>query len=183
MAGSLSHEYMLLTPVGEDTIVLCDECDYRANMEAAESIIENKDQKLEKAELKLVDTPNQHTIEEVCDYLHLPVENSMKAVVYQKNEDDSYVVLFIRGDLEANETKITNYLGAAIHPAVITEDCGLHAGFIGAYQLPEGITVLYDNSLKGIENLCCGGNEIDKCGLEYGTRCTGCCIWRFCESN
>lgn len=162
MGGSLSHEYMLLTPVGEDTIVLCDECDYRANMEAAESIIENKDQKLEKAELKLVDTPNQHTIEEVCDYLHLPVENSMKAVVYQKNEDDSYVVLFIRGDLEANETKITNYLGAAIHPAVITEDCGLHAGFIGAYQLPEGITVLYDNSLKGIENLCCGGNEIDK---------------------
>ncbi len=162
MGGSLSHEYMLLTPVGEDTIVLCDECDYRANMEAAESIIENKDQKLEKTELKLVDTPNQHTIEEVCDYLHLPVENSMKAVVYQKNEDDSYVVLFIRGDLEANETKITNYLGAAIHPAVITEDCGLHAGFIGAYQLPEGITVLYDNSLKGIENLCCGGNEIDK---------------------
>lgn len=162
MGGSLSHEYMLLTPVGEDTIVLCDECDYRANMEAAESIIENKDQKLEKAELKLVDTPNQHTIEEVCDYLHLPVENSMKAVVYQKNEDDSYVVLFIRGDLEANETKITNYLGAAIHPAVITEDCGLHAGFIGAYQLPEGITVLYDNSLKGIENLCGGGNEIDK---------------------
>lgn len=41
MGGNISHEFMLLTPVGEDTVVLCTECDYKANMEAAESIVEN----------------------------------------------------------------------------------------------------------------------------------------------
>lgn len=157
MGGSISHEYMLLTPVGEDSIVLCDDCDFRANMEAAECIVENN-QTLAQAELKLVDTPDKHTIEEVCDFLELPVENSCKAVVYQRNEDDSYVVLFLRGDLEANETKITNFLGCAIHPAVITEECGLQAGSIGPYNLNGDYTVLYDKSLQGIANLCCGGN-------------------------
>lgn len=157
MGGSVSHEYMLLTPVGEDSIVLCGECDFRANMEAAECIIENN-QTLAQAELTLVDTPDKHTIDDVCEFLHLPVENSCKAVVYQRNEDDSYVVVFLRGDLEANETKITNYLGGAIHPAVITPECGLAAGSIGPYNLKGDYTVLYDKSLEGIANLCCGGN-------------------------
>lgn len=157
MGGSISHEYMLLTPVGEDSIVLCNECDFRSNMEAAESIVENN-QTLPQAELKLVDTPDKHTIDDVCEFLELPVENSCKAVVYQRNEDDSYVVLFLRGDLEANETKITNFLGCAIHPAVITEECGLQAGSIGPYNLNGDYTVLYDKSLQGIDNLCCGGN-------------------------
>ncbi len=157
MGGSISHEYMLLTPVGEDSIVLCEECDYRANMEAADCIIENN-QTLPQAELTLVDTPDKHTIEEVCDFLKLPVENSCKAVVYQRNEDDSYVVLFLRGDLEANETKLTNALGCAIHPAVITDECGLAAGSIGPYGLEGEYTILYDKSLDGIANLCCGGN-------------------------
>lgn len=157
MGGSISHEYMLLTPVGEDSIVLCGECDFRANMEAAECIVENT-QTLPQEELKLVDTPDKHTIEEVCEFLKLPVENSCKAVVYQRNEDDSYIVLFLRGDLEVNETKLTNALGCAIHPAVITEECGLQAGSIGPYNLNGDYTVLYDRSLEGIASLCCGGN-------------------------
>lgn len=157
MGGSISHEYMLLTPVGEDTIVLCGACDFRANMEAAECITEQT-QTLPQAELKLVDTPDKHTIEDVCEYLKLPVENSCKAVVYQRNDDDSYIVLFLRGDLEVNETKLTNALGCAIHTAVITEECGLQAGSIGPYNLNGDYTVLYDRSLKGIANLCCGGN-------------------------
>lgn len=157
MGGSISHEYMLLTPVGEDSVVLCGECDYRANMEAAESIVE-QDQTLAQAPLELVDTPEKHTIEDVCDYLHLPVKNSCKAVVYQRNDDDSYIVLFLRGDLEANETKVKNAVGGKIHAAVITEECGLQAGSIGPYKLEGDYTVLYDNSLKGVANLCCGGN-------------------------
>lgn len=157
MGGSISHEYMLLTPVGEDSIVLCTECDFRANMEAAECIIENN-QTLPQEELKLVDTPDKHTIDDVCEFLALPVENSCKAVVYQKNADDSYVVLFLRGDLEANETKIKNHLCCDIHPAVITKECGLQAGSIGPYNLKGDYTVLMDRSLEGIANLCCGGN-------------------------
>lgn len=157
MGGNISHEYMLLTPVGEDSIVLCGECDFRANMEAAECIVENN-QTLPQEELKLVDTPDKHTIDDVCEFLGLPVENSCKAVVYQSNEDDSYIVLFLRGDLEANETKIKNHLGCTIRPAVITPECGLKAGSIGPYALNGDYTVLLDRSLEGVENLCCGGN-------------------------
>jgi prolyl-tRNA synthetase len=63
--------------------------------------------------------------------------------------------------MEANETKLTNHLGYGIHPAVITEESGLCAGFIGPKGLCEGVTVLYDLSLKGLNNLACGGNQAD----------------------
>lgn len=158
MGGSLSHEFMLLTPVGEDSIAICPECGYRANVEMAESIIENeRDQEME--ELKLVHTPDIHTIEDVCRFLGTPEEKSCKAVVYQKNATDEFVVIFIRGDLDINETKVTNFLKEEIHPGEITEDCGLLAGYIGPYALGENFTVLYDSSLKGTTNLSCGGNK------------------------
>lgn len=115
MGGSLSHEYMLLTPIGEDSIAICSDCDYRANMEAAESVIENTKDAADEP-LTKVHTPNIHTIEEICDFLHSPLEKSCKAVVYQKNMTDDFVVIFIRGDLDVNETKLTNYLGEEVHP-------------------------------------------------------------------
>lgn len=160
MGGNLSHEYMLLTPIGEDSIAICSECDYRANMEAAESIIENEKDTTDEA-LTKVYTPDIHTIEEICDFLKSPLEKSCKAVVYQKNLTDDYVVVFIRGDLDVNETKLTNYLGENIHPAVITKDCGLNAGYIGPVNLnvTGDYTVIYDKSLQGTNNLSCGANE------------------------
>ena len=157
MGGSVSHEFMLLTPIGEDSIALCTECDYRANMEAAECILPHPKKEVSAA-LTMVHTPNIHTIEEVCTFLHCEEKTSCKAVVYQRNSDDRYVVLFIRGDLEVNETKLTNYLGHGIHPAVITEECGLHAGYIGPVNLKGDFTVLFDRSLKGLNNLSCGAN-------------------------
>lgn len=158
MGGNVSHEFMLLTPVGEDSIAICKECGYHANMEAAASIIETvRDEQSE--DLTLVHTPHMQTIEDVCNFLGSEVEKSCKAVVYQRNEDDKYIVLFLRGDLEVNETKVTNYLGCEIHPAVITEECGLHAGYIGPYDLQGDVIVLYDKSLEGANNLCCGANK------------------------
>lgn len=160
MGGSLSHEYMMLTPIGEDTIAICKECGYKANMEAAESIVENISDGVQK-ELKKVHTPDMKTIEAVCSFLGESVEKSCKAVVYQKNNDDEYVVVFIRGDLDVNETKLTNYLGENIHPAVITEESGIKAGFIGPVGFAAKAVVLFDNSLKGADNLSCGANETD----------------------
>ncbi len=158
MGGNVSHEFMLLTPVGEDSIAICKECGYHANMEAAASIIEKvRDEQSE--DLTLVHTLHMQTIEDVCNFLGSEVEKSCKAVVYQRNEDDKYIVLFLRGDLEVNETKVTNYLGCEIHPAVITEECGLHAGYIGPYDLQGDVIVLYDKSLEGANNLCCGANK------------------------
>ena len=162
MGGNISHEFMLLTPVGEDSIVLCDSCDYRANMEAAENISDIA-RDAESAALEKVYTPNVHTIEDVCNFFGDETKNSCKAVVYQQNVDDKYVVLFIRGDLEVNETKLVNFLGEQVHAAVITEECGLNAGYIEPVNLKVNgdAVVLYDKSLEGRNNLSCGANEAE----------------------
>lgn len=160
MGGNISHEFILLTDAGEDSIAVCSHCDYRANMEAAESVVRNETSEASE-KIALVHTPDTHTIEDLSAFLNMPKEKSCKAVVYQKNSTDEYVVLFIRGDLDANETKLKNYLGEDIRPADITEECGLNTGFIGPYNLKGDFIVLFDKSLKGTNNLSCGGNIPD----------------------
>lgn len=160
MGGSISHEFMLLSDIGEDTLAICKECDYRANVEAAECIVENESGEIKP--LEKIHTPNAKTIEDLAKFLNADEKTLAKAVVYQKNMTDEYVVVFIRGDLEVNETKLRNYLGEEIHPAtIITEECGIVAGFIGAVGLTDNATVVYDKSLECIENLVCGANEVD----------------------
>ena len=160
MGGSISHEFMLLTDIGEDSIVICNDCDYRANMEATENIVDYVRTEPSKEFVKVA-TPGKQTIEEVAEFLGVEAKDTCKAVVYQQNHDDKYVVLFLRGDYDVNETKLTNYLGCDIHPATITDTCGLVAGFIGPVGITENCTVLFDNTLKGVNNLVCGANETD----------------------
>ncbi len=158
MGGSVSHEYMLLTAAGEDTIVLCKECDYRSNMEAAENTVINENAG-ETEELTCVETPECKTIDAVCEFLHKDILASCKAVVYQKNMDDAYVVAFVRGDYEVNETKLRNLVGEEIHPAEITEDAPIVAGYIGPYGISDKVTYYVDLSLKGINSLVAGANK------------------------
>lgn len=161
MGGSVSHEFMLLTDIGEDSLAICPECDFRANMEASPCIIENEPGEIKP--LEKIHTPNVKTIEELCEFLNENPTDLGKAVVYQKNSNDEYVVVFVRGDLEVNETKLRNYLGEEIHPAqnIVTEECGIVPGFIGPVGLTDKATVVYDQSLKGINSLVCGANELD----------------------
>ncbi|MBR6921821.1 MAG: proline--tRNA ligase [Clostridia bacterium] len=157
MGGSVSHEFMLLTPIGEDSIVICKECDYRSNMEAADSITEVSD--YGDAPLTKVNTGDAHTIEEVCAALKAESKQSCKAVMYQKNADDSFVIIFLRGDLDVNETKLTNLLGCDVHPAAVDENSGIAAGCTGPVNFTAKATLLFDSSLKGGKNIICGANE------------------------
>ncbi len=157
MGGRVSHEFMLLTDIGEDTIVICPECGYRSNMEAADCVIENE--AVECEPLTEVHTPNQKTIEEVCGFIGVGAERSCKAVLYQRNSDDSLVIVFVRGDLEVNETKLRNHVKSELHPAIVTEDMGVVAGFIGPKGLPEGITVVFDESLRTLNSFVAGANK------------------------
>ncbi len=158
MGGNISHEYILLNEVGEDSIVLCSECDYRANMEAAENIVENVSMD-KRCPLECIETPDCKTIEDVCSFLKSDVTTSCKAVVYQKNADDAFVVAFVRGDYEVNETKLRNLIGEEIHPAEITEESPLVAGYIGPYNISEQVSYYCDISLKGIDSLVAGANK------------------------
>ena len=162
MGGKVSHEYMLLTPVGEDTIVLCHDCDYRANMEAAPCIVNGEAGEVtELTELTKVSTPDVKTIEDLCAFLNVRADQTCKAVVYQENLTDKYVVAFLRGDLDINETKLRNHIKAEIHPAELTENSPLCAGFIGPKGISGEVRVVFDASLKGLNALVCGANEAD----------------------
>lgn len=159
MGGKVSHEFMLLTDIGEDSIAVCDNCGYRANIEAADCIYDNtsKEQLKDK---EIVATPDCSSIEDIVKYLGIVIEKTIKAVVYQKNADDSYVIVFIRGDLEVNEAKLRNYLKEDVHPAVIVDDSELVAGSIGPIGLnKDNIVVVYDQSLANLNNMVCGANK------------------------
>lgn len=161
MGGAVSHEFMLLSEIGEDTLAICTDCDYKANVEAAECIVDSRSDE-EPAELTSIDTPNVKTIDALCSMLHMKAKKLCKAVVYQENDTDKYVVAFIRGDLEVNETKLRNYLGKNIHPATeITEDSKITAGFIGPVGFEGKATVVFDRSLEHAVNLVCGANKPD----------------------
>ena len=128
-------------------------------MEAAETIIKNHAGEIEP--LTKVHTPNAKTIEEVMAFLGTDIKQACKAVVYQKNEDDSYVVVFTRGDMDINDIKLKNYLGAEVYPATIEESSEIVAGFIGPKGITSKATVLFDRSLEGINSLIVGANEKD----------------------
>ena len=169
MGGKVSHEFMLLTDIGEDTLVLCPECGYQANMEAADCLVHNVPDAAEEP-LSEVETFENKTIEEVAAFLHRPMEKLLKAVVYQRNADDSIIVVFIRGDVEVNETKLRNYLKAEIHAAVDIGESGLVAGSIGPVGLAGSYTVIFDRSLEGGNNYVCGANRegFHRTGLNLG---------------
>ena len=94
MGGSISHEFMLLTDIGEDTLALCSECDFKANLEAAPCIVDNVGAEAIEP-LEEVYTPHMQTITDVADFLHVEQTRTCKAVVYQQNADDRYVIVFI----------------------------------------------------------------------------------------
>ena len=162
MGGNISHEFMLLNEIGEDSIAVCPHCGYHANVEAAYHDVQNEIK--ERKDLELIATPNIKTMEDLVKALAVDLKQVIKAVVYQKKATNDAIVIFIRGDLEVNESKLTRHLGFEIELAnnqTLSEN-HLCAGFVGPYRLDTKATVLYDNSLKHLENCVCGANQIDK---------------------
>ena len=163
MGGKVSHEFMLPTEVGEDTLVVCDECDFRSNMEVAPCIVDNE--VCPDAELIMVPTPDSKTIEEICALLSVSEKQTCKAVLYRKESDNALVVVFLRGDLEVNEVKLRNFLKSEIHPEVADENnTDITYGFIGPVGFEAKAIVIYDRSFVGAHNLVCGANKV---GFHY----------------
>ena len=160
MGGNIAHEYMLLTPIGEDTIVICPECGYRANMEVAYTNRQPVRDDVSE-EMKEVFTADKKDIESVCAFLNAPAEKSIKAVCYYEKGTENLVVCFIRGDLEVNESKLTKLIGKQVVPANLTDSDELHAGNIGCVNLSVKATIVYDESLKGANNMVTGANKAE----------------------
>lgn len=160
MGGSISHEFMLLTPIGEDTIVICPKCGLSSNMEVATSVMKENAPE-EAAPMEEVFTGEAKEIKEVTEYLgDIAADKTIKAVCYNiKGDSLRTVVAFIRGDLEINEAKLKKVLGRDIVPANLNSG-ELVAGNIGPAGLKgDNLVIVYDNSVKGTVNMVSGANK------------------------
>ena len=157
MGGDLSEEFQAITDRGEDTIVLCDKCDYASNIEVStKQYVTDKERK---KSLEMVETPHAKTIEDVCNYLHLDVKKSVKALLMAV--DGKLTICFIRGDRELNEDKVLNLVGGKEICFANDELIALSnavPGYTGPVKL-EGANIVVDNEIEYMVNFCCGANK------------------------
>lgn len=168
MGGKVSHEYMYLSPIGEDTIITCPECGYTANRQVATF----KKEYFAEAEkpIEKIATPHSKTIDELCELLSIEKRNTAKAVfmvgtfINDKNgeEEDKLIVAIVRGDMEVEESKLSNAIKAnALRPAHDEEirECGMIPGFASPIGAKGDFIAVIDDSVAKSNNLVAGANE------------------------
>ena len=169
MGGKAAHEFMYLTPMGEDTIIICDDCGYHANRQVAE--LEKQALPAEDPrEVEKVATPNCKTIEELARFLNVPKEKTAKAVfmaaaIDGEDEDQGdrwkLVTAILRGDMDLNETKLAKAVKAKeLRPAHDEEIAA--CGAVPGYASPRGMKnslVVVDDLIPQSSNLVTGANE------------------------
>lgn len=168
MGGLLAHEYMYLNPIGEDTIILCDSCGYTANRQIA-TFKKTAPASEDPLPLEKVHTPGTKTIEDLAIFLEIPESKTAKAVFMTASFPDgqerteSLVMAIVRGDMELNETKLSNLIQAKeLRPA--TEEEILASGAVPGYASPYGLKntlVVVDDLIPHSPNLVAGANESD----------------------
>jgi len=164
IGGSFSHEFMVLSDIGEDDIVSCQNCPYASNLEKAEILAREDDSKSaeREKELQVVDTPDIRTIDEVTRFLSMGPEKLVKTLIYQTEHGP--IAALVRGDHELNETKLRNVLNvqelAMADPETVFDVTGAPMGFAGAIGLE--VRKVADFALKDMKNLVMGANQKDK---------------------
>ena len=157
MGGDLSEEFQAITDRGEDTLVLCDHCNYASNLEV--SSFKYTDSNEQELSLELKETPHCKTIEEVCKYLNIDVKKSVKALLM--HVDNKLTICFIRGDRELNEDKVLKLVkGKEIgfaNDELIAKSNAV-PGYTGPVKL-EGCNVIIDEEITHMKNFCCGANK------------------------
>jgi prolyl-tRNA synthetase len=166
MGGKMAHEFMYLTPVGEDTLLLCDNCGYAANRQIA-GFQKPKPEEEEQLPVEKVETPEMKTIEGLAKFLDVPKSRTAKAVFMmgtftQGQEDhEKFVFAIVRGDMDLNETKLANAIKAKeLRPA--TEAEIIAVGAVPGYASPvdiKGAVVVVDDLIPDSPNLVAGANE------------------------
>jgi prolyl-tRNA synthetase len=162
MGGRLAHEFMYLTPIGEDTLLVCESCGGAANREVARF---RKSAPAQEAPLPLqkVETPGTSTIASLAAFLSIPEAKTAKAyfVMATKAEGDQFVLAILRGDMEVNDMKLAHAVQArALRPA--TEEEIRAAGAVPGYGSAVGVKnalVVVDDLIPGSPNLVAGANE------------------------
>ena len=160
IGGKDSHEFILVADAGEDTILLCEACDYAANAEKAAFAKTAPDHE-PSLPLEEVHTPGVKTIEGLARFLDVPTSKTLKAVFY--TADGALVFVTIRGDLEVNEVKLRNALQANEVRLATSEEVQ-NAGLVAGSASPVGLTgvkTVADDSVQAGSNFAAGANRED----------------------
>ncbi|MCQ6280165.1 proline--tRNA ligase [Bacillus sp. EB600] len=160
MGGKDTHEFMVLSEIGEDTIAYSDTSNYAANIEMAPVNIEYQRMDETAKEIEKVLTENQKTIDQVSDFLQIKAERIIKSLLFKV--DDKYVLVLVRGDHEVNDIKLKNLLGAGVvelaSPAETEEILACTVGSLGPIGV-KNVEIVADHAVKAIVNGVCGANE------------------------
>ena len=161
MGGKDTHEFMVLSDVGEDTIAYSDTSNYAANIEMAPVVMEYTKKAEAAKEMEKVLTENKKSIEEVADFLQVKASDCIKSMLFKV--DDRYVLVLVRGDHEVNDIKLKNLLGAAIVELADAEETktvlGCAVGSLGPIEVANDVEVVADHAVAAIVNGVCGANE------------------------
>jgi len=166
IGGKGSQEFIFLTNSGEDTILICDQCDYAANQEKAE-FIRPKKTTSQPLDMEKIKTPETTTIDQLVNLLNIDKNDTAKAVLYMatpRTGDTSFpIFVVIRGDLEINEVKLMNLVDAREITPMSDEDLSRY-NIVPGYASPIGITseirIIADISITETSNLVSGANEV-----------------------
>ena len=162
MGGKDTHEFMVLSEIGEDTIAYSDTSNFAANIEMAPVVNTAVKAGEEAKELQKIETPEQKTIEEVSSFLNVSDEKCIKTLLWKV--DDQFVVVLVRGDHELNDIKLKNLFNAAIVEPATPEETkdilGVSFGSLGPVHMKTSdIKVVADAAVEMMENAVCGANE------------------------
>lgn len=164
MGGKDTHEFMVLSSIGEDTIAYSDSSDYAANIEIAPVITRYERSNESLQNLEKFETPNLKTIDELEASLEIPKEKLIKAVLFIV--DEKPVLVLVRGDHDVNDVKIKHYYDAKIVDLATREQTlqcmNCEPGFIGPIQVGPDVEVIGDFAIEAVVNGICGANETDK---------------------
>ncbi|MBY0120658.1 proline--tRNA ligase [Bacillus sp. S/N-304-OC-R1] len=162
MGGKDTHEFMVLSDVGEDTIAYSDSSSFAANIEMAPVITKYEKSNEDLKELEKVLTSDQKTIEEVSAFLQVTSKKCIKSLLFKV--DDKYVLVLVRGDHEVNDIKLKNLFDASsaelADPEETKEYLGCSVGSLGPVNL-SNVEIVADFAVEGLSNAVCGANEED----------------------
>ncbi len=164
IGGSVSHEFHVLAESGEDAIAFSSGGNYAANVERAEALVPPGERPAATVDMTVVDTPGQHSIEEVCSFMQVTPQQCVKTLLVH-GEDTELVALVLRGDHELNAVK-AEQLEAVATPLQFASDeqirqvLGCGTGSLGPVKLP--VPVIVDHSAAQLADFVCGANEDGK---------------------
>jgi len=165
IGGSGSQEFHVIADTGEDAIVYCPSSDYAANLEAAESLSLIASRGVAQQPMQKIATPTQTNCAEVANFLNIPIETTVKSLLFAVDQEKGPAKLFmllLRGDHELNEVKASKIPGMAdsrfATETEILQACNAPAGYLGPVGVAANVTVVADRTVANMSDFVCGAN-------------------------